>query len=245
MVLKNRYRVVLGFKSNKDFSENPILLSDKMTTCIDVNSRVSIRNALNDVKSHFGGTVDILVNNAGIAQEKNFFDITDSDWDQMLATNLRGAFSLTQEILPEMIKKNWGRVINISSIGGQWGGVNQIHYAASKAGLISLTMSIAKNYSKFGVTCNAIAPGLVRTDMSSREILSEEGQQKILSIPLGRVGTKDEIATTVGFLASSDASYITGQTINVNGGMFLADKLVIIGAGMNNYMLINSQVKLD
>ena len=99
------------------------------------------------------------------------------------------------------------------------GGVNQIHYAASKAGLISLTMSIAKNYSKFGVTCNAIAPGLVRTDMSSREILSEEGQQKILSIPLGRVGTKDEIRPRWA-LAISDASYITGQTINVNGGMF-------------------------
>lgn len=218
--LKNRYRVVLGFKSNKGFSENPILLSDKMTICLDVSSRASIRKALNDVKSHFGGTVDILVNNAGIAQEKNFFDITDTDWDQMLATNLRGAFSLTQEILPGMIKNNWGRVINISSIGGQWGGENQIHYAASKAGLINLTMSIAKNYSKFGVTCNAIAPGLVKTDMSSREILSEEGQKKILSIPMGRVGTKEEIAATVGFLASSDASYITGQTINVNGGMF-------------------------
>ena len=119
-----------------------------------------------------------------------------------------------------MIKNKWGRIINITSIGGQWGGFNQVHYAASKAALINFTQSLAKIYSHAGVTTNAVAIGLARTDMSGEELDSEKGKKKVENIPIGRVGSIEEIANTVNFLCSKDASYITGQTINVNGGMY-------------------------
>jgi NAD(P)-dependent dehydrogenase (short-subunit alcohol dehydrogenase family) len=138
----------------------------------------------------------------------------------MLEINLRGMFSFTQEVLPKMKMKKWGRIINIASIGGQWGGYNQVHYAAAKAGVINFTKSIGKIYSEFGVTCNAISPGLVLTDMSKKEINSKQGINKIKSIPKGRIANPEEISSVALFLASQKASYITGQTINVNGGMY-------------------------
>jgi acetoacetyl-CoA reductase/3-oxoacyl-[acyl-carrier protein] reductase len=121
-----------------------------------------------------------------------------------------------------MRSQNWGRIINVASIGGQWGGVNQIHYATSKAGLIGLTRSLAKTYGECGITSNAVAPGLVDTDMSSAELARPDGQEKLRQIPLGRTAYPVEVATAVSFLASEAASYITGQTINVNGGMLFS-----------------------
>jgi acetoacetyl-CoA reductase/3-oxoacyl-[acyl-carrier protein] reductase len=138
----------------------------------------------------------------------------------MMAVNLRGPFICVQECLPDMIECGWGRIINITSIGGQWGGFNQVHYAASKAGLINLTRSLAKLYSGSGVTTNAVAIGLVQTDMSAAELATEAGQEKVKAIPRGRLGTLQDIADTVAFLASDQADYITGQTINLNGGMY-------------------------
>jgi len=186
---------------------------------MDVGNRRSIQTALKTAAKKLGGSVDILVNNAAIAQEKPFETITDSDWQSMLRVNLQGPFMITQELLPLMKKKKYGRIINITSIGGQWGGYNQVHYAASKAALINFTQSIAKIYSKDGITSNAVAIGLVNTDMSRSELDSDEGMKKVESIPIGRVATVQEIADTVKFLASDGASYITGQTINLNGGM--------------------------
>ena len=119
-----------------------------------------------------------------------------------------------------MVKQGWGRIINIASIGGQWGGFNQVHYAAAKAGLISLTRSMAKIYSKYGITTNAVSPGLVGTDMVQRELNTEAGQEKVRNIPVRRIATPEEVTNVVVFLASEGASYITGQTINVNGGMY-------------------------
>ena len=119
-----------------------------------------------------------------------------------------------------MLKRGWGRIINITSIGGQWGGFNQVHYAAAKAGLINLTRSLSRIYSGQGITTNAVAPGLVHTEMSARELESEAGKEKVRSIPIGRIATIEEVAQVVVFLASDAASYITGQTINVNGGMY-------------------------
>lgn len=200
--------------------QTPITNRKVFSVKVDISSRTSIKEAIDLSYKHFGKTIDVLVNNAAIAQEKTFLDITDDDWDKMLATNLRGAFSFTQEVLPHMIKNNWGRIINITSIGGQWGGFNQVHYAASKAALINFTQSIAKIYSKHGVTSNAIAPGLVATDMSVNELLTQAGQEKLKNIPMGRLGQKNEIASIAYFLASNDASYVTGQTINANGGMY-------------------------
>ena len=187
---------------------------------IAMEERVSIRTALNRSRDHFGNEVSILINNAAIAQEKPFPTITDTDWDRMLAINLRGPFALSQEVLPAMIRSGWGRIINISSIGGQWGGFNQVHYAAAKAGLINFTQSLAKIYSEQGITCNAIAPGLVATDMSAAELDSAAGQEKVKNIPARRLGTVEEVAAAVAFLASDEAGYITGQTLNLNGGMY-------------------------
>jgi len=186
---------------------------------LDQRTRSGIVEVIEQVHSSFG-KVNILINNAAIAQEKPFETITDDDWDNMMAVNLRGAFVLCQEALPDMIEQGWGRIINISSIGGQWGGINQVHYAVAKAGLIGLTRSLARIYSVRGITVNAVAPGLVRTDMSAVELNSEAGRDKVRGIPIGRVATVQEIAQVVAFLATDAASYITGQTINVNGGMY-------------------------
>ncbi|MCT7588129.1 3-oxoacyl-ACP reductase family protein [Aliarcobacter butzleri] len=187
---------------------------------MNIGNRISVQKALINIKSYFGQDIDILINNAGIAQEKPFLTITDEDWQNMLNINLQGAFRLVQEVLPSMLEKQWGRIINITSIGGQWGGFNQVHYAASKAGLISFTQSIAKIYSKYGITSNAISPGLIVTDMSENELNTDAGKEKVKNIPLGRLGTKQEISNIALFLASDEASYITGQTVNANGGMY-------------------------
>lgn len=186
---------------------------------IMIEDRDNVRRAIARVTSEFGD-IGILVNNAAIAQEKPFETITDEDWNRMMDVNLRGAFVCSQEVINGMQKRSWGRIINITSIGGQWGGVNQVHYAVAKAGLIGLTRSLAKVYSKFGITTNAIAPGLVQTDMSSNELNTEEGREKVKNIPVGRIATVNEVASVAAFLASDDAAYITGQTINVNGGMY-------------------------
>lgn len=188
--------------------------------CVDIASRSSIRQAIAESEKYFGRGIDVLVNNAAIAQEKPFEQITDLDWDNMLTVNLRGAFTFSQEVIPAMKKNQWGRIINITSIGGQWGGFNQVHYAASKAGLISLTRSLARIYSAKGITTNAVAPGLVATDMSGNELASSGGKEKVKNIPVGRIATLAEVSEVVAFLASDAASYITGQTINVNGGMY-------------------------
>lgn len=186
---------------------------------LDQKSRESIQNVIEKVNKNFG-TINILVNNAGLSQEKNFEKINNDDWDNMIAANLRGPFILCQETIPDMIEHSWGRIINICSIGGQWGGVNQVHYAAAKAGLINLTKSLARIYSKNGITSNAISPGLVDTEMIASELITLAGREKVKSIPIGRIATTKEIADVVAFLASEKASYITGQTINVNGGLY-------------------------
>lgn len=186
---------------------------------MEVSDRKSVQTALAATREKLG-EVNILVNNAAIAQEKPFADISDADWDLMQAVNLRGPFICCQEVLPAMEAGGWGRIINISSIGGQWGGFNQVHYAASKAGLINLTRSLAKIYSSSGITANVVAPGLVETEMSARELDSEAGREKVRGIPAGRVGSAEEVAQAVVFLASDGAAYITGQSVNLNGGMY-------------------------
>jgi NAD(P)-dependent dehydrogenase (short-subunit alcohol dehydrogenase family) len=217
-------KVVVGYLSNPALAESVAAQirangGEAITERIDVSDRASIRAAIDSVSCSFG-PVDILVNNAAIAQEKPFLTITDEDWDQMLGANLRGPFACTQEVLPGMIERGWGRVVNIVSIGGQWGGVNQIHYASAKAGLIGLTRSLAKTFSAKGVTVNAVSPGLIETDMIRNELATPEGQKKAAAIPAGRVGHVDEVAKTVAFLVLPGSDYVTGQTINVNGGMY-------------------------
>ncbi len=187
----------------------------------DQNNLKNIYSLIN--KTHkILGKIDILINNAAIAQEKPFESITEIDFDTMITVNFKCPFFLSQNVVQDMLESGWGRIVNIVSIGGQWGGFNQVHYAASKAALINLTHSIAKIYSKFGITCNAVSPGLVATYMSANELQTEEGKKKLENIPVGRIAKPEEVANAVAFLISEESSYITGQTINVNGGMLLS-----------------------
>ena len=214
--------VIVSYNHNKALAEEVANDSgSKLVLQINLSRRDSIRDAVQRIYSIFG-RLDILVNNAAISQEKPFATISDEDWERMMTVNLQGPFICCQEVLPGMVNQQFGRIINITSIGGQWGGFNQVHYAVSKAGVIALTRSLARIYSSQGITTNAIAPGLVFTDMSAREIESEKGQDKIQNIPIGRVATCREVASSVVFLASGEAGYITGQTINVNGGMLFS-----------------------
>ncbi|PIP80491.1 MAG: 3-oxoacyl-ACP reductase [Gammaproteobacteria bacterium CG22_combo_CG10-13_8_21_14_all_40_8] len=187
---------------------------------MDQGNEENIQQGLQSIHTFFGCPIDILINNAAMAQEKPFLTISADDWDKMLKVNLQGPFILSQQVVPAMAQQGWGRIINITSIGGQWGGFNQVHYAASKAGLISLTQSLAKIYSKDGVSSSAIAIGLVATDMSAKELATDAGQKKVESIPSQRLGTADEIAQMALFLASENGAYLTGQTLNANGGLY-------------------------
>ena len=164
--------------------------------------------------------IDILVNNAGITRDSLLMRMSNEDWDDVINTNLKGAFSCTKAVMRYMMKNKFGRIINITSIVGLTGNAGQANYAASKAGLIGMTKSIAKEVASRGITANCIAPGWIETSMT--DILNEEVKNKLLSqIPVGKIGSPDDIANTVIFLASDEAGYITGQTITVDGGRII------------------------
>jgi len=220
-LLEAGYLVACGYNANRAGAE-AIRHANAKAIKIDIASRASVKRAIAACKKQFRRDIDIVVNNAALAQEKPFETITDADWDQMLAINLRGAFIVAQESLPAMQAKKWGRIINITSIGGQWGGMRQVHYAAAKAGLINLTHSLARLYSASGITANAISPGLVATDMIKKELKSKSGKQKAAQIPAGRIAEPAEIAAGIVYLASDAAAYVTGQTLNINGGMLMS-----------------------
>ncbi len=166
------------------------------------------------------GKIDILVNNAGITRDQLVMRMKRADWDSVLNTNLTSAYLCIQQVMSSMLKQRWGRIINITSIFGQMGQAGQANYAASKAGLIGLTMAIAREVGSRNITCNAVAPGFIETAMTSG--LSDDFKQNALKmIPLARIGTSEDVASAVAFLASDEASYITGHVLNVNGGMLM------------------------
>jgi len=166
------------------------------------------------------GKIDILINNAGITRDQLVMRMKRADWDAVLNTNLTSAYLCIQQVIGSMLKQRWGRIINITSIFGQMGQAGQANYAASKAGLIGLTMAIAREVGSRNITCNAVAPGFIETAMTSG--LGEELKQTALkNIPLGRIGTPEDVANAVAFLASEEAAYITGHVLNVNGGMLM------------------------
>ena len=214
------YKVAFGYNKSQIHGDSVASNFDSIFPVhVDVSDEHSVRRAFATIESELGN-VDILVNNAGIAKPKPFLDLIDHDWEEMLSVNLLGAVRCSRLVLPSMLQNKFGRIVNISSIGGQWGGMYQVHYAAAKAGLINLTMSLAKLYSMHGITTNAVAPGLIDTDMISEEMKDKAASIRIEGIPIGRLGTVQEVAATVLFLCSADAGYVTGQTINVNGGMY-------------------------
>ncbi len=166
------------------------------------------------------GHIDILVNNAGITRDGLLLKMKEEQWDQVLDTNLKGAFNCSRAVARAMMKQRWGRIINISSVVGFAGNAGQANYAAAKAGMVGLTKSVAKELASRGVTVNGVAPGYIVTDMTSG--LTEEITEKIKSeIPMGSLGEAEDVAAAVAYLASDDARYVTGQFIHVNGGMFM------------------------
>ena len=186
---------------------------------LDIASEESIKTAAKAVIERFG-RVEILVNNAGITRDGLMLRMKRADWDDVLSTNLTGTFLLTQALLSPMLKNRWGRIINVSSVVGRTGQAGQVNYAASKAGLIGFTRSMAREVASRGITVNAVAPGYIETPMTA--VLNEAQRAAMMAqIPLGRPGTDAEIAQCVAFLASDAASYITGHVLDVNGGMFM------------------------
>jgi 3-oxoacyl-[acyl-carrier protein] reductase len=186
---------------------------------LDIASEESIKAVANAALERFG-KVEILINNAGITRDGLMMAMKRADWDNVLGTNLTGAFLLTQALLRPMLKNRWGRIINISSVVGRTGQAGQVNYAASKAGLIGLTKSLAREVASRGITVNAVAPGYIETPMTAK--LDEKQRAAMMAqIPLARAGTDLEIAQAVAFLASDGAAYITGHVLDVNGGMFM------------------------
>ena len=166
------------------------------------------------------GRLDILVNNAGITIDKTARKMSASDWDRVIAINLSGAFYLSQAILQHMLDRGSGRIINISSVIGSSGNIGQVNYAAAKSGLFGMTMSLAQETARKGLTVNSVTPGYISTEMVAA--VPAEAMEKVLAkIPVGRLGEPDEVARVVEFLADPDSAYITGQTYAINGGMYM------------------------
>jgi 3-oxoacyl-[acyl-carrier protein] reductase len=187
----------------------------------DVTDSAAVQNAVKTISADHGG-IDILINNAGITRDGLMARMKDEDWDAVLNTNLKGAFICSKEAMRGMMKKRWGRIVNISSVIGCVGNAGQVNYAAAKAGLIGLTKSMAKELASRKITVNCVAPGYIVTDMTTE--LPEEIKENILAaIPLGSIGKPEDVAAAVAYLATEESGYVTGQTLHVNGGMYMGN----------------------
>lgn len=185
----------------------------------DIGDSSAVNGTVSRILGDFG-RIDVLVNNAGIAQQKLFCDISDEDWDRMISVNLSGAFYFSRAVLPDMIHRKSGRIINIASMWGETGGSCEVHYSAAKAGIIGMTKALAKEVAPSGITVNAVSPGVIMTDMLSP--FSEADLNELSDeIPLCRLGKPEEVADAVAFLAGDGADYITGQVLSVNGGIVI------------------------
>ena len=213
---QNDYIVVGTSRNEFKFDEkNENLIPIKL----DVTSRDDVQNCFDFLKSE-NLLPDILINNAGITADQIFLRMKNEDWDNVIDTNLNGVFNLSKIFVKNMIKNKKGRIINISSISGLMGNPGQVNYSASKSALNGFTKSLAKELGSRNITVNCVAPGFIETDMTS--FLEEDAKQRIEeTIPLGRLGKAEDIAKLVAFLASDEASYITGQTISIDGGLLM------------------------
>ena len=212
----NGYKVIGTSRSDFSIDDN---LDNFIPLKLDITSRNNIKDCFDYLKSE-NLLPNILINNAGITADQIFMRMKDEDWDNVIETNLTGTFNLSKIFIKNMIKNKSGRIINISSVSGLMGNPGQVNYASSKAALTGFTKSLAKEVGSRNITVNSVAPGYIDTDMTS--FLDNDAKEKIINnIPLGRIGVTSDISELVMFLASDEASYITGQTISVDGGLLM------------------------
>lgn len=187
---------------------------------LDVNDAAQIETVLKQIAEQFG-EIAILVNNAGVTRDTLLMRMKEEDWDTVISTNLKSVYRMSQAVLRPMMKARYGRIINISSVVGHSGNAGQTNYCAAKAGMTGFTKSLAQEVGSRGITVNCVAPGFIDTDMT-KELPEEQRARLLQQIPLGRLGAADDIAAAVAFLASPSSSYISGETLHVNGGMYMA-----------------------
>lgn len=186
----------------------------------DVSQEGDAERVVKEALAFGGGKLEILVNNAGTTRDELLLRMTPEDWDTVLDLNLRGAFLVTRALMRPMMKQRFGRIVNVSSVAGVSGNAGQANYASAKAGLIGFTKTVAREMASRNITCNAVAPGFVPTDLTS-SLLAQMEDTILKQIPLGRFGTVEDVANAIAFLVSDDASYITGQVLQIDGGMVI------------------------
>lgn len=218
-LVNDGYKVAFTYNSSEEKALK--LCGDMGAECkaykLDITDSNAVKTVVDDIEKNFG-EIAILVNNAGVAEQALFTDITDDMWHRMIETNLSGAFYCSRAVLKYMINRKSGKIINISSIWGETGGSCEVHYSASKAGLIGMTKALAKEVGLSGITVNSVSPGVILTDMTSH--FDEETMNALKEeTPLNKIGTPEDVAGAVAFLCSKDADFITGQNLSVNGGM--------------------------
>ena len=218
-LINDSYQVAFTYNNSEEKAQE--LCAEMGGKCkaykLDITDSDAVKNVISDIENTFG-EIAVLVNNAGIAEQTLFTDITDEMWHRMIEANLSGAFYCSRAVLKYMINRKSGKIINISSIWGETGGSCEVHYSASKSGLMGMTKALAKEVGLSGITVNSVSPGVILTDMTSH--FDEDTMNSLKEeTPLDRIGTPEDVAGAVSFLTSKDADFITGQNISVNGGM--------------------------